>query len=166
MHTHSERLARTKSIQEQISVLESTNKQLKEEEGKLKEQLSQVERELSMLRSEVGKSESQASNIYLNLSKLYSEWVWSHYLSISLPSLPHPPPPPPLSLSLFLSPFHARRFLPSVLLLHTSSFTTNIFLYTSSRLGIYYYGVHVVHYHRILDNVMYNVYKMCSNFLV
>lgn len=64
-----------KSTQEQITGLESTNKQLKEEEGRLKEQLAQVERELSMLRSKVSKSESQANNIYLNLSKLYSDWV-------------------------------------------------------------------------------------------
>ena len=72
---HSERQVRTKSFQEQISSLESTNKELKLEEGKLKELLSQVERELSMMRSEVSKSESQANNIYLNLSKLYSDWV-------------------------------------------------------------------------------------------
>ena len=73
--THLERLVRMKSIHEQISSLESANKELKEEEAKLKEQLSKVERELSMLRSEVSKSESQANNIYLNLSKLCSDWV-------------------------------------------------------------------------------------------
>lgn len=58
-----------------MSSLETTNKELKEEESKLKEQLSRVERELSMLRSEVSKTESQTNNIYLNLSKLYTDWV-------------------------------------------------------------------------------------------